>query len=52
MSVKEICTCGHDKASHFQEENTSATGPEGQRKRLACLASFCDCKKYEPKKEK
>ncbi len=33
MSFATICHCGHDKATHFQEEHT-------------CLGMRCDCQVY------
>lgn len=38
MSYREVCKCGHDKATHFRDLNTGA--------RASCLASMCDCKRY------
>lgn len=29
----EVCHCGHNKATHFEEKHT-------------CLGMLCDCKKY------
>jgi hypothetical protein len=31
--VREICHCGHDKATHFENKHT-------------CLASACSCRRY------
>jgi hypothetical protein len=33
MSLAEICHCGHDKATHFEEKHT-------------CLGMRCDCEEF------
>ena len=43
--------CGHDRASHYKSLKEEAMGgnPDGF---TTCLASFCECKKYEQKEDK
>lgn len=35
---KEVCECGHDRSSHYEDR---ATG-----KRCACTCAFCACTEY------
>lgn len=33
MSLREVCACGHDKATHYEKKHT-------------CLGMACDCVRY------
>lgn len=50
--MREVCTCGHEKASHFEhvaviEDEDGRTQTKAVR--MACLATYCDCPWYEEK---
>jgi len=42
QQYREICHCGHDKATHFPD----VVGPRGVRLLGACLGVLCDCTYY------
>lgn len=39
MSLKTVCTCGHDIDTHYRDLTTG--------ERCTCLGRGCDCKKYD-----
>ena len=47
--MKETCSCGHDKASHYAE--TIASGDTTQQSRRVvyrmCLAVWCECREFK-----
>lgn len=42
MTVKDDCTCGHDRSHHYRDPST--------RTLHNCLAVHCDCKTFEEPK--
>jgi len=51
----EICVCGHDRDTHFQDQERPgehAPGAEPKKFRGACLGLHCDdCKRFRPVNE-
>ena len=45
MSIlKELCSCGHEKVTHYRDPVTG--------ERWACTGTFCDCRLYRNDKER
>jgi hypothetical protein len=53
VSLREECRCGHDKATHHAElESTGDVMDPGEPGKLwygACLGRWCECDEYEPR---
>ncbi len=49
-ALREECSCGHDKATHFPDEELVDEGGRIRVRRTVrktCLARGCECRKFE-----
>ena len=53
MTRRELCHCGHDRATHHKEYRSSGHDVNQVREPLwgACLGALCDCMYYMRKDE-
>jgi hypothetical protein len=58
VSRLELCAnakCGHEKASHYAELDSTGDitkpGKSGHVVHRACMAAWCECKRYRPEKD-